>query len=62
MIRTPIKRHQIWRQKGSDFQIYINRSKNNKWQVKVLTAKHDVYAGTHTMSSITIWKKFELVK
>lgn len=62
MIRTPIKSHQVWKQKNSDFQIYINREKGGKWQVKVLTDKHDRYAGTHTMSPITIRKRFELIK
>lgn len=62
MDKIPIKRHQIWKQKGSDFQIYIHSEKNGKWKCKVLTDKHDVYAGTHTMSRITLWKKFELVK
>lgn len=62
MERIPIKPHQIWKQKTSDFQIFINRRKGHKWQVKVLTDRHDVYAGTHTMNPITIWKKFELIK
>lgn len=62
MIRVPIKPHQVWKSKISDFQIYISRKKGEKWETKVLTDKPDVYNGTHTMSPITIWKKFELMQ
>lgn len=62
MIRIPIKRNQIWKNKVSGFQLMVSSKKGVKWKCKVLTDKHDVYNGTHTMSQFTIWKKFELVK
>lgn len=61
MIRTPIKAHQIWKNKRSSFQILITHKKGDKWEAKVLTDKEDFYNGSHTMSRYTIWKKFELM-
>lgn len=62
MIRTPIKRNQIWENKVSGFQLMVYSKKGVKWKCKVLTDRHDVFNGTHTMSQFTLWKKFELVK
>lgn len=61
LLKIPIKAHQIWKNKRNSTQIFINRKKGMRWQVKMLTDKTDVYAGTHTMSEITIWKKFDLL-
>lgn len=60
MIKTPIKRNQIWKHSASDFQILVAGKKGRKWNCKVLTERPGVFNGSHTMSQITIWKKFEL--
>lgn len=54
--------HQIWRSKRSNFQIYIYKKKGDKWLVKVLTEKPDVYNGTHTMNRVTILKRYNLIQ
>ena len=56
-----IKPNQIWKQKASNFQIVIDKKKGDKWQVKVLTNRPGIYRDTHTMSAITIAKRFELI-
>lgn len=62
MTKTPIKLNQVWKQKGSSLMVVIagKAKDSHKWKTKVLTNKPDFYAGTHTLSQWTLWKKFEL--
>jgi hypothetical protein len=62
MRRWPIKRNQILKSLGHNYFIIVSKKTNrDKWKVKVLTEKTNVFAGTHTMSEITLWKNFELI-
>lgn len=63
MEKTPIKKNQVWKNKQSSFQVVISGKANasHKWKAKVLTEKPDVYAGSHTLSQWTLWKKFDLI-
>lgn len=64
MEKVQIKLNQVWKSKLSSFQIVISgkAKESHKWKTKVLTEKPGVFAGSHTMSEHTLWKKFDLIK
>lgn len=62
MLKIPITRNQIWKNKRSDTQVLIYQRKGIKWRVKILTNKTDVYSGSHTLHPITLYKGYELIK
>lgn len=59
--RPKIKIGQIWREKSNRMQVLISQKKGDRWKAKVLTPEHDVFGGTHTFQSSTLWWKFELI-
>jgi hypothetical protein len=62
MNHQPIKRGQVWKQIGHDFQIVVTGKSGGKWKCKVLTDRPGVFNGTHSMVEFTFWKKYELIK
>lgn len=60
MIKNPIKRGQIWKQKESNFHVVIISEKGGKYKTKTLTEKENVFGDTHTFSKFTLWRKFTL--
>lgn len=62
MFKPAIKLNQKWKNKKSNFTVMITGKSNvsHKWKAVVLTDKHDFYAGSHTLSQWTLWKKFDL--
>jgi hypothetical protein len=60
MGKTPIKRGQIWKQKGTSMYVQIIGTSGGKWKTKVLSDKLGVYKGSHTMTQQTIWSRYEL--
>lgn len=59
--KDPIKRNQVWKQKGTNFRILIHSNKGGiMWKCKVLTEKEGVYNGSHTMTEYTLRKRYDL--
>lgn len=58
MIRTPIKRGQIWEHKVSKIQCRIIGTKGRRWKTITLDKKQE----NHTLANQTFWTKFELIK
>lgn len=57
-----IKKGQIWQHRINRKQILIFQKKHSHlWKAKVLTDKTNIYAGTHTMTTIALYKDFELI-
>jgi hypothetical protein len=55
-----IKIGQVYRSRRSPQLVEIVRKKGGKWQARVLTDKHKVYNGTHTLAELTLEKDFIL--
>ena len=62
MEKIPIKVGQIWQSKQDKRKYLVAGKKSDKFLCKVLTDKPYFYAGTHRMSRMTLWIKFDLVK
>ena len=59
-MKPPIKLNQIWKSKVHAMRVIICGRKGGKWKAKVMTDKHDVFNGSHTLSETTLWKRYEL--
>lgn len=57
MIKTPIKRGQIWQHKVSGKRCVIFGTNGRKWRTRTLQEKSE----NHSLSNLTLWCKFTLV-
>ncbi len=62
MNRVAIRKGQIWRMVDNPmYRVLISGTKGGKFLAKVLTAKPDVYNGSHSLARNTLWSRYELV-
>lgn len=56
-----IKLHQVYKSVFSNLMIEVIGKKGSKFKTRILTEKYGVYAGSHTMTEITIRKQYILL-
>ncbi len=59
---TKIEIGQVWQNKiKPSYQLEVLGKHGDGWKTRILTKKTGVYAGTHTVGSWLLWKKYELL-
>lgn len=59
--RIKVRINQVWQSVQSGMRVEIIGKKGDKWQTRVLTDRHGVYAGTHTLTIHTLRSKYRPV-
>lgn len=61
MPKHQIKLHDVYKSKHSSMHVEIIGKKGSNYKARILTNKHDVYAGSHTFAPQTIFRAYILV-
>lgn len=59
--KEKIRINQVWQSQQNLMRIEIIGKKGDNWKTRILTDKHGIYAGTHTMNKYTLRARFKLV-